>query len=204
MTEIPIRVLNLDIDNEEVEDVLMETLGAFLVTGSEKVCTLSIFVEHGEVIEQAVGLVRELQERLPEATFLNVDRDLVGSSQIAQRIGVSREAVRKWTHSQEFPTNQANLDGQGKQLWAWTQIVDWVEQYRGLDLEEALPTLDEMTAIDFGILPARKQSKSERHSLAGTYGARWHASTKWHSQGMQMGGTLQQSALQPTGFVEAA
>lgn len=164
MTEIPIRVLDLEIDNEAVEDVLTETLGAFLVTGSEPVCRLSIFVEHGEVVEQAVGLVRELQERLPAATFLDVDRDLVGSSQIAQRIGVSREAVRKWTHLQSFPIGQANLDGQGKQLWAWTQIVDWVEQYRGLDLEEALPTLDEMTAIEFGILTARKQSKSERHS----------------------------------------
>ena len=60
MTEIPIGVLDLEIDNEAVEDVLTETLGAFLVTGSEPVCRLSIFVEHGEVVEQAVGLVREL------------------------------------------------------------------------------------------------------------------------------------------------
>ena len=40
MTEIPIRVLDLEIDNEAVEDVLTETLGAFLVTGSEPVCRL--------------------------------------------------------------------------------------------------------------------------------------------------------------------
>ena len=50
MIEIPIRVLDLEIDNEAVEDVLTETLGAFLVTGSEPVCRLSIFVEHGEVV----------------------------------------------------------------------------------------------------------------------------------------------------------
>lgn len=204
MTEIPIRVLNLDIDNEEVEDVLMETLGAFLVTGSEKVCTLSIFVEHGEVIEQAVGLVRELQERLPEATFLNVDRDLVGSSQIAQRIGVSREAVRKWTHSQEFPTSQANLDGQGMQLWAWTQIVDWVAQYKGLDLEEALPTLDEMTAIDFGIAALREETIGKPNLVSTAYGAYTRRPTAWSSAVFQTQGLPRTATGRTSEFVTAA
>lgn len=72
-------------------------------------------------------------------TFLNryaskikikrIDLDLVSLSQIAERLDVTREAVRLWStgeRRQDFP---APFTSAGKSLlWAWSDVFDWLTE----------------------------------------------------------------------------
>jgi predicted DNA-binding transcriptional regulator AlpA len=54
--------------------------------------------------------------------------DLVGTSEIMKMMGVSRQRVHQLTHSSEFPTPAASLDG-GK-VWLRSEVQEWIDLNR--------------------------------------------------------------------------
>lgn len=53
--------------------------------------------------------------------LIDVD-DLVGAEQIAERYGITRQAVDLWTRKPTFP--QALIDFHGR-IWAWPDVAAW-------------------------------------------------------------------------------
>lgn len=55
-----------------------------------------------------------------------VDADLVGQHEIAERLGVTQQAVHNWTKRQtDFPQPIVALFG-GRGIWWWDEIKAWV------------------------------------------------------------------------------
>ena len=65
----------------------------------------------------------------PGVKIEHVSEDLVNTSEIAFRLGVSREAVRTWTNGargpSDFPPHRAIIGGQ--KIWAWATVYAWCE-----------------------------------------------------------------------------
>ena len=63
----------------------------------------------------------------PKIRIKRFDLDLVSLSQIAERLDVTREAVRLWASGKRrdgFPTPFTSA-GQSL-LWAWSEVFDWL------------------------------------------------------------------------------
>ncbi len=202
MIEVPIRVLNLDLEDEVAEDVLVRVLGDFLVTGEGDSTVLSIFTNPTNVAKEALKTVRTLKEELPQVTFLGVDRDLVGLSDIGLRVGLSREAIRKWSRLATFPLAQDTIGESGQRVWMWTEVVSWIREHKGINLEDQLPTVAQIQEIDY-FLNAPTQNTTAR--VLEPWGSKITADYRLH-QGQYVGhrGVQLATSQRPTDFVIAA
>ena len=126
-TIIPLRVTGLDMSDDATACRLYEQWGAELATKND-VTTLAF----------------------PEVVAESVYRDLVSLSDIADRVGVTKEAVRKWTMLTTTPfPHQFSTIGAGQKVWDWIDVYDWLTQVKKFDMEdEFLPTRKQVIAID--------------------------------------------------------
>lgn len=72
-------------------------------------------------------------------TTRRVDLDLVNTSEIADRLGKSRETVRLWStggRRQGFPTPYAVVAD--SQVWAWSDVYNWATE-NGVEVEDVKP-----------------------------------------------------------------
>lgn len=127
--EFSVHVTGLDIENKpQLNQLKSDTI------------TVVPFASDG-LIMLGIGLAAESPESAFNEfkSFLNkyannikikrVDLDLVSLSQIAERLDVTREAVRLWAtgeRRQDFPIPFTSA-GQSL-LWAWSEVFDWLTE----------------------------------------------------------------------------
>ena len=92
---------------------------------------------------------------LPSVTFLYLDRDLVGITEIAKRTGRTRQNVSQWVTAErhsgiahQFPKAEGVV-GRAR-VWLWAEVDAWLRQL-GLGDNIPGPTRGEMTDIDYMI-----------------------------------------------------
>ena len=68
-----------------------------------------------------------LNRHSPEIRIKRIDLDLVSLSQIAERLAVSREAVRLWASGQRRQGFPGPFTSAGQSLlWVWSEVFDWL------------------------------------------------------------------------------
>lgn len=146
--EIQIRLRNLNINDEGVDEVLAEQFDEefFVSTGVDVI--MSIYADKGKIADQTVEVARRLEHSFPHIEIIGIDFDFVSVADIAKRTGVGREGARKWTSREGFPYARAHIDSTNMDLWVWTEVVDWLKKQRGIDTDEALPTYAQMVEIE--------------------------------------------------------
>ncbi len=96
-----------------------------------------------------IEATRKLSNKVPGTRALRVHPDLVAISKIAHRVGVSREAVRKWTLSKRLPfpacVSKVNED---TPVWEWIDVTDWLFEAKGIDLRRDQPTRAEVDHVN--------------------------------------------------------
>lgn len=162
--DVGIRISGLDVDNPDVEAVFADKYPQVLVTG-EHPCVLTVTVDTARAVDDVVALIRAMQADFPQMTIHGVDRDLVGISDIAQRVGVSREGARKWTRAEGFPEPFDFLQAASMPIWAWTEVATWLQDERSLELDETLPTLQTLTHIENCLMRNPDHTTVEWHQL---------------------------------------
>ena len=97
-------------------------------------------------------------------TPLRFDLDLVSLSDIAERVGVSRETARLWSEAKRregFPAHFTTVGA--SRIWAWADVCDWLEaeglQRDPLYTEAPLPV--DVVRVVNGMLARRRQSEQE-------------------------------------------
>jgi len=80
-------------------------------------------------------------ESVPGLTVLRVEPDdLVTASEIAERLGRSRESVRLLVAGErgggDFPAPASHLRSRSR-LWRWSDVAAWAGTHRGHELEDA-------------------------------------------------------------------
>ncbi|MFL4473770.1 helix-turn-helix transcriptional regulator [Paeniglutamicibacter sp. MACA_103] len=148
MIEVTLRVQGTDISDASVDAVIAEH---FPDTSWDKVdglTTLTVFVEREDAVTETVGIVRRVEAAIPGLKIIGVHRDLVGTTDVALRVGVSREGARKWSLSADFPTPFDYIGAGSMKVWVWAEVVQWLEEARALDMDQELPSLELMTHIE--------------------------------------------------------
>lgn len=148
MMEVTLRVAGVDLDAAATANVIEEKFPDTLWESVDGMTTLTIFVDRKDAVERVVETAHRLEKQVEGFKILGVYRDLVGTTDVALRTGVSREGARKWSLTDGFPEPFDYIGAGSMKVWAWTQIVDWLKSVRGLDMEQELPSLALMAQIE--------------------------------------------------------
>ena len=115
-------------------------------------------------------LVERVTKAVPPAVPVRVDQDLVSVSDIAQRVGRTRESVRLLVDAKRGPGGfppPVGVIGDGTRVWPWSVVLDWFNKVLGIDLREnGVPPLT-AAVLDVGF--AIRQSPE----LASALGRGW-------------------------------
>lgn len=160
MAEVLIELLYEQVDSQDM--ATCEALaGAGVLTVDrvdENVTRVSASVEAVNAVQAAVNLLADIAERLPSARPVMVDRGLVNTTDVADRLGVSRETVRKWVLAQRrhgrFP-QPVGWPGDQK-VWEWGTVNAWLELNLGLGDGLSYPSHYEFADIDTHIGHVRR------------------------------------------------
>lgn len=135
MYRLALRVTGVDLDDDATLDVISVRL-SHLTWMEIDGRTLAVLRTEGDPVGAAVESARQIAASLAGARVLDVDQDLVGVSDIAKRVGVSREAVRLWVEGKrgpgDFPDPVGSAGGGERgsmRLWQWASVNDWLRHY---------------------------------------------------------------------------
>lgn len=146
--DVTLHASGMDLDSPAVGEILATRFPttAWEEHGNKSLMTTT--VSHEDYATETVTLLRTMESALPGLKFTGVYRDLVNASDIATRVGVSREAVRKWAQRDDFPSEVDIVGSDAMKVWAWTQILTWLKDVRHYDAEETQLSLKEMTHLE--------------------------------------------------------
>ncbi|AZZ40118.1 hypothetical protein C0Z10_10555 [Acidipropionibacterium jensenii] len=149
MIDVEMRVTGVALDDPQTAETLAVCFPDTAWEQTADLTTVTVFVEHdANMVSSVLEQVRRLQAALPGLRVLDVFRDYVSVTSIAHRVGLTREGVRKWTLEPGFPIPSSILGPNSLKVWPWSDIVEWVNRSRGVDLEDHIPTTREATQID--------------------------------------------------------
>lgn len=138
--EFSVQVTGLDIDNDFQLEQLMSSSLTILPYVSEGLMMLG--VEMGaESPESAIAQFKSfLNENASDVKIKRIDLDLVSLSQIAERLDVTREAVRLWAAGQRRKNFPEPFTSAGQSLlWAWSDVFKWLTEEEIQDHSFPLP-----------------------------------------------------------------
>lgn len=152
-TIVNMKVTGIDIDDEDTMEMVEDRIEGVAFAARRGTVMLTVFVEKGkDVVHAATDAAFQLTSIVPEAKVEGVDPELVNTSDIAARVGLSREAVRKWAarNDRGFPPpfGTTGVDKKTQKIWRWYEVSEWLINVLGIDLDEHLPTVAEVARID--------------------------------------------------------
>ena len=148
-TIVPIQIHHLDL-RDPFTVARLSTFDNATFAHIDGLALMTVYVEDGQPIAATViEVTRMLANAIPGALAVRVHPDLVSTSEIAQRIGVSREAVRKWTMNprRQFPLHFDTI-GADQRVWRWMEVAEWLWKVKGIDTDDDLASVDDIAHID--------------------------------------------------------
>ncbi|RLP97284.1 hypothetical protein EAD96_30060 [Micromonospora sp. BL1] len=112
--------------------------------GSENGLPIGEFDREAETMADAIAsAVREL-DGVGLIALRVVDQDLVTLADVADRIGQSRESVRRYATGDRGPGTfppPVNPAREGTSFYRWSEIAPWIRQHLKIDAPESDPAL---------------------------------------------------------------
>lgn len=137
--EVPLVVSGVDLDDDCTLDIIARHLDDQLWAEAGGIVTATVFTE-GDPVLAALDAATRITTALESAAVDHVYPDLVSITSIAQRVGVSRQAARKWVTASAaapFPQPYGVLDGEGRpvRVWRWSDVAAWLASTKGWTAE---------------------------------------------------------------------
>lgn len=143
-----LRVVGIDLDSPGTGEVLATQFPTLIWEEQGNLVTFTVSASRDDIMTQVLGVCRRMESAIPGLKVEGVVRDFVNATDIANRVDLSREAVRKWTSRTDFPKPEGVVGGDSMKIWAWTQVVQWLQDVRGIDMEDNLLTMKQMTQLE--------------------------------------------------------
>lgn len=127
--------------DDEAPEALVERLGAAgcddAVVGTGHPGRLALaFAREADSAQTALqSALDDVRKVLPQAQLIEATPDLVGLTDVAQRVGVTRQNMRKLmlTHYRSFP---APVHDGGTALWHLADVLAWMQARGGYPVEQ--------------------------------------------------------------------
>jgi len=144
--EVTLQVSGIELGDERTTETLGRYFPELLWQGDNQDLTVTFTVSVVDAAAEVLEKVRALTATFPAFKVSRVDRDLVSTTEISTRVGVSREAARKWGMEPDFPTPYAHIGN--TKAWLWCEVLAWLQVSRGIDMDEQVPSEALMVQID--------------------------------------------------------
>lgn len=150
-------------DTLEDPTIYVESLGAagcddaIIGIGQKGRIALQFTREAKNAFEAVLSAIKDVKNVIPKANLIEATPDLVGLTDIAEFIGVSRQNVRKLmlTHNHSFPVP---VHAGKSSLWHLSNILEWFEVQQNKKLE---PGIVEIAAANMQVNIAKESAKSD-------------------------------------------
>lgn len=151
--EFVLVVDGVSIDDDEALAILADAFDGVL-SWNRGLYRLAVSGPGRDIYEAVSRLVSSLAAALPGLRVVRLDPELVGISDIAQRIGHSRQNVLQWVNGERngslrFPAPEGCA---GRSLvWRWADVNEWLRPL-GVGDEAVRPSRAEAARIDVMLL----------------------------------------------------
>ncbi|QXH52578.1 DNA-binding protein [Pseudomonas fakonensis] len=133
--------LKYQLADDEAPETLVERLGAagcddaVVGTGQPGRLALAFAREADSALAALQSALDDVRKVLPQAQLIEATPDLVGLTDVAQRVGVTRQNMRKLmlTHYRSFP---APVHDGGTALWHLADVLAWMQARGGYPVEQ--------------------------------------------------------------------
>ena len=117
---------------------------------------LTCYLEAAVAPLAARRLLDLLDEHAPDLIPLRLDDDLVAASDIAARLGITRQAVAQFVQpSSGFPSPVGTCAS--ARVWRWAEVNEWLREHRKDRADgEHWPTADDAVVINAMLLQYRR------------------------------------------------
>jgi len=161
MYRVPLHVVGVDLMDECTLSVIGERLSDLEWASSDGRVLATLHTDKQDPTDVAavtVQAVRRILHALPRATLVEIDQDLVSTSDIAHRVGVSREAVRLWVDGRRGPGDfppPAGSPGSSK-VWRWARVAEWLARNYKIDFGDSFLSDKEIAQVHCAIFGVRE------------------------------------------------
>ena len=141
-------------DDQELTAKIVERFDAQLSVSSGTY-RLAVTGEGASALEAMQSLLPQLSALAPALKLLRLDPDLVGISDIAERVGRSRQNVQQWVDgdrnsARPFPPAEGMV---GRSLaWRWADVDSWLEHVNLSDGRLRVASRHEALLIDLSLM----------------------------------------------------
>lgn len=133
--------------------------------GVERGLAVAEFDREDDSLAKAIASAIKAVETAGLVPLRIIDEDILTLADIADRIGQSRESVRRYAAGARGPGGfppPVNPGREGTVVYRWSEVAPWFRDQLGLDVEEADPAL----AMANLVLQARRYRDRVRHASA--------------------------------------
>lgn len=163
---VTLQISNVDLDDDATLDALAEIDNVAFGTNGP-LTHMTVFIDdENRAVRETLDKAAELADTVGGAQAIQVEPDLVSQADIASRIGLSRETIRKWVNkeSNKFPLPHSILDS-GQQIWRWIDIAEWLHMYKCYTVEDELASSAQIDQINVALNPREVTPIAPRQSF---------------------------------------
>jgi hypothetical protein len=154
--EAALVVRHVDLDDEATLERIAEHLSDLAWASADGLVTATLVIDATrDAACSVVDAAHRISHVLTDAHVERVHEELVSVSDIAQRTGFSREAVRLWTKGGrgpgDFPPPRACVGGGQRgptRVWGWAEVSAWLVSTYKLELKPRQLTMTELAAVN--------------------------------------------------------
>ena len=158
-------------DNVDIDDSLELLAGcgcddAIVGIGQKGRLALSFLREADSANDAVLGGITDVRCALPQADLLEASPDLVGLTDVADLLGVSRQNVRKLVFGSDAPAPQPIYEGRPT-IWHLAKVLRWLVQEKDYGVDAELLALAETTMqVNLAVTQRDADAASQRQILA--------------------------------------
>lgn len=161
----------LEVNDDEQVDRLYTDEFVLVPAAADGVTTLDVEVEAASG-EDALKIFYDHICQVEGITVERIDEDLVNTTEIAVRLGVSRETPRTWAAPESvvgipFPKHRTVVGSSGKpqRLWCWADVYAWAATTKPGSIKDLPVPLDAAAVTWFNAQMLRQVEPSTRLAL---------------------------------------
>jgi hypothetical protein len=154
-TRITLRVIDIDLDDDETLDCIAEHLSDFAWSMVDGATRVTLFTDPANTVSQAVDSAHRIENKLAFSRVDEVDEELVAIPDISARTKVHRETIRSWVNGTRgpgnFPLHAGSFGGGDRgsmKAWRWADVNKWLDQHYSLGDGYSYPTRKEYAEIN--------------------------------------------------------
>jgi predicted DNA-binding transcriptional regulator AlpA len=161
------RVAELDPEDRSTAPALNEGRADVILSTIDDQGFVEFIVPAPSIARAITYALTELARKAPHLRVCELEREFVGATEIADRLGVSRETVRLWATGQRnangFPSPAHYVGNQ--RVWDWAEVQAWAREHDHTGESEHHPDADTAAIANGALAECRRNPSLRPHLL---------------------------------------